>query len=290
MTDIGPKDLIFTLFGDYIRHRGGEVWTGSLIHLLQILGVSSPQAVRAALSRMTQRGWLQSRKVGRRSYYSLTAKGHRLLESGARRIFLGRQGPWDGRWRILTYRIPDDQTRLRTRLRRELGWIGFGRLDASLYIAPYDYADELADLFERLPVRQYVDIFVGRYEGSDLDLVARAWDLASINEKYRRFVEKYRPLYEADREAFTAGNGPDPQTCFVRRFMLTHEYREFPFLDPDLPQELLPSDWVGHEARDVFHEYHELLTGPAIEYFDSVFQGAPDRPSADAEAEAKPET
>ena len=284
MTAIGPKDLILTLFGDYIRHRGGEIWTGSLIHLLQILGVSSPQAVRSALSRMTQKGWLRSRRIGRRSYYSLTPKGYKLLESGARRIFLGRQGPWDGQWRILTYRIPDEETHLRTRLRRELGWIGFGRLDASLYIAPYDYKEELEDLFERLPVRQYVDIFVGKYvgPGNDLDLVARAWDLSAINEKYRAFLEKYRPLYEADKAAFARGEGPDPQTCFVRRFMLIHEYREFPFLDPDLPPELLPPDWLGHEARRMFHEYHELLTGPAMAYFDSVFQAAPDaQPSRD---------
>ncbi|MDH4137857.1 MAG: phenylacetic acid degradation operon negative regulatory protein PaaX, partial [Anaerolineae bacterium] len=28
------QDLVFTLYGDYIRHRGGEAWTGSLIELL----------------------------------------------------------------------------------------------------------------------------------------------------------------------------------------------------------------------------------------------------------------
>ena len=25
------QDLVFTLYGDYLRHRGGEAWTGSLI-------------------------------------------------------------------------------------------------------------------------------------------------------------------------------------------------------------------------------------------------------------------
>jgi len=24
------QDLVFTLYGDYLRHRGGEAWTGSL--------------------------------------------------------------------------------------------------------------------------------------------------------------------------------------------------------------------------------------------------------------------
>lgn len=65
----------------------------------------------------------------------------------------------------------------------------------------------------------------------------------------------------------------DPQGCFVRRFMLTHEYRAFPWLDPDLPRPLLPEGWAGHEARRLFQEYQELLAGPALEYFDAVFEG-----------------
>ena len=275
---LGPKDLIFTLFGDYIIHHGGEIWTGSLIRLLQVLGVSSSQAVRSALSRMSQRGWLQSRRIGRRSYYSLTPKGEKLLTEGAQRIFLGRQGPWDGRWRILTYRIPDNYSDLRTRLRRELGWIGFGRLDASFYIAPYDYSDELDELFERLEVEEYVDLFVAEYRGpeTDCDLVDRAWNLDELNEKYAAFIAKYRPLFESDRGAIDNGDGPAPEDYFVRRFMLIHEYREFPFIDPDLPEELLPDDWRGTEARQLFNAYHELLTEPALKYFDNVFEPAPD--------------
>ena len=35
------QDLVFTLYGDYIRHRGGEAWTGSLIELLGLLGMSA---------------------------------------------------------------------------------------------------------------------------------------------------------------------------------------------------------------------------------------------------------
>lgn len=276
---LGPKDLIFTLFGDYIIHRGGEIWTGSLIRLLKVLGVSSSQAVRSALSRMSQRGWLQSRRIGRRSYYSLTSKGEKLITSGAQRIFLGRQGSWDGRWHLLTYRIPDEHADLRTRLRRELGWIGFGRLDSSLYIAPYDYTDELKELCERLPVADFVDHFEAQYLGpdSDQDLVNRAWDLDELNEQYRHFIEKYRPLYRAARDAFVSGDGPDPETCFVHRFMLIHEYREFPFIDPDLPAELLPDNWLGGDARRLFNAHHELLTEPALGYFDAVFEAAPDR-------------
>jgi hypothetical protein len=61
------QETVFTLYGDYIRHRGGEAWTGSLIEL-------SGQAVCSTLSRMSRKGWLEGRKASRFSFYSLTPR------------------------------------------------------------------------------------------------------------------------------------------------------------------------------------------------------------------------
>ena len=67
------QETIFTLYGDYIRHRGGEAWTGNLIELLGLFGVSG-QAVRSTLSRMSRKGWLEGREASRFSFYSLTPR------------------------------------------------------------------------------------------------------------------------------------------------------------------------------------------------------------------------
>lgn len=276
---IRPKHLILTLFGDYIYPRGGEIWTGSLIQLLRLLGISSDQAVRAALSRMTRKGWLKSRRIGRRSYYSLTPQGESLLEAGTDRIFSQRQPIWDGRWWVLCYRIPENRRRLRARLRRELSYLGFGRLSTAVYICPYDRRRELDELLDRLHVREHVDLFVGPYQGytTAQELVRQAWDLDELNRQYAAFLAKYEPLFESDRKALASDGQLTPADCFVRRFMLVHEYRAFPFMDPNLPHELLPEDWLGHKARRLFHQYYELLTGPALAYFNKVFEAAPDR-------------
>jgi phenylacetic acid degradation operon negative regulatory protein len=37
---------------------------------------------------------------------------------------------------------------------------------------------------------------------------------------------------------------------------LVQEWRRFPFLDPDLPRELLDHDWPGPRAAAVFHDRH----------------------------------
>ncbi len=91
--------MVFTLYGDYIRHRGEEAWAGSLIELLGLLGLSA-QAVRSTLSRISQRGWLKSRKVGRYTFYSITPKFLKL-EEGARRIYHPHHDPRDGRSSVL---------------------------------------------------------------------------------------------------------------------------------------------------------------------------------------------
>ena len=36
---IRPQSMMFTLFGDYIMHRGGEVWVGSLIRIAAQFGL-----------------------------------------------------------------------------------------------------------------------------------------------------------------------------------------------------------------------------------------------------------
>ena len=51
---------------------------------------------------------------------------------------------------------------------------------------------------------------------------------------------------------------------------LVHDYRRFPFRDPDLPPELLPEQWSGRVAHDVFLEAHGLLRGPAEAWVDAL--------------------
>jgi phenylacetic acid degradation operon negative regulatory protein len=268
--------LIFTLYGDYIRHRGGEAWTGSLIELLGLLGMSE-QAVRSALSRVSRKGWLKSRRVGNKSFYSLTPKSIKLLEEGAQRIFQPRADEWDGKWCLLTYSIPEKKRSLRNKLREKLTWLGYAPLNHATWISPRMLLHELEELLDSLKIRDYVDIFCAEHLGfsSDREIVARCWDLEGLNRTYVDFIAKYEPLLTEHKAKQMEGNGPEPSECFVQRFMLVHEYRSFPYVDPNLPAELLPSDWLGDKAIQLFREYHELLTTEADAFVDDVFARAP---------------
>jgi phenylacetic acid degradation operon negative regulatory protein len=268
--------MVFTLYGDYIRHRGGEAWTGSLIELLGLFGLSG-QAVRSTLSRMSRKGWLASHKAGRYSFYSLTPRCLELLEEGARRIFQPRSDPWDGRWHILTYSIPESKRHLRRRLRRRLLWLGFGSLNHATWISPRDLRTEVEQAVNALHVRPYVELFTAEHQGfaSDEEIVGRCWDLKRLNEYYAAFIARYDSQFQEYQARLAASDSLDPQECFVQRFMLIHEYRSSPYVDPNLPLELLPDDWLGEQATQLFQQYHDLLVEGAEAFVDSVLAKAP---------------
>lgn len=91
------RSMIFTIFGDYIRHYGNEIWIGSLIKLLEAFG-HNEQAVRVAVSRMSKQGWLKSERHGNKSFYSLTEQGKVPMKEAARRIYKEPLPKWDGTW------------------------------------------------------------------------------------------------------------------------------------------------------------------------------------------------
>ena len=269
--------MVFTLYGDYLRFREGPVWVGSLIALLGQLGLSQA-AVRTVLSRMTRKGWLAVQRVGAKSYYGLTPKGERLMEAGEQRIYHPpRDKPWDGYWYLISYSIPEDRRRLRDRLRVKLLWLGCGPLTSGLWISPHNVRNEVEEIATTLGITGHIEVFRAQHLGfSDVhSLIAQCWDLPAVNAQYTAFIEKYRPEYERHLAAMRTDGHLSPAECFVRRFMLVHEYRQFPYMDPYLPRELLPDDWRGDEAVELFRAYRDLLTQPAEAYVDSVCEVAP---------------
>jgi phenylacetic acid degradation operon negative regulatory protein len=47
-------------------------------------------------------------------------------------------------------------------------------------------------------------------------------------------------------------------------------WRRFPYLDPGLPVELLPSGWEGRAAADLFFELRERLELPAVRHVERI--------------------
>lgn len=270
---IRPQSAMLTLYGDYLLDRGEEIGIGSLITLFNNFGLSD-QAVRSAVSRMCHAGLLKARSEGRKSYYSLTSRGHDLLSTGAQRIFTRKDTTWNETWNIVTYTIPEEERKTRDTLRRELIWMGYGALSGATMISPYDLTNEVMELAERLGVVERIHIFQAIEQGlaDAKKIVSSCWDLVRIHEMYFEFLEKYQPRYELWLKGINGEEEIEANEYFLERFLLIHEYRKLPFYDPDLPEELLPEDWLRPKAAALFQEFHDLLTEKTMEYFNSVME------------------
>lgn len=270
-----PQSLIFTLFGDYICSHGDHIRVGSLITLLGLMGISE-QAVRSTVSRMARRGWLESVRLNGTASYYFTPKAFNLIKAGTPRILNFAPPPhqWNGCWQLITYSIPETQREARDRFRQELGWLGYGMLANAVWISPHNQRTHVAELASRFGIEPYIQIFNAQLEGfgSAKEIAARCWNLPAINAEYAAFVDKYQIFLTDFERQIASGAQVRDSEYFVRRLLLIHEYRRFPYRDPNLPPELLPPDWRGQAAAALFHRYHQLLAERANKYFESVFE------------------
>ncbi|TQL91121.1 PaaX family transcriptional regulator [Pseudonocardia kunmingensis] len=259
------RSLVFDLFGDYLRYRGGEARLRSLVSLMGCFDVPEP-TVRVVVTRLRKEGWLSSRREGRETLYALTDAAWALLDEGRERIFHRVQGPWDGQWHMVIYSVPEAERGLREQLRKKLAWVGFGPLSAAVWLSPHDRTGQVREAFAGEPAVQ-LDVFRSRSGGTeaDRDIAARAWDLEELDGAYAQLLEAYQPRLAAYRAGELQG-----ADALVERMNLVHDYRRFPFRDPDLPPELLPAGWNGRRAHEVFLEAHGLLRGPAEACVDAL--------------------
>src|SRR5262245_23593034 len=266
---LNPRSLLFTLYGDYVHPLGQEeARVGALVRLASELGVTGND-LRSALSRMTREGWLAARRNGGTRLYRLSARGRELIEEGIRRIYGRHRAAWDGRWLLVSYSLPEPRRGQRDRLRQGLSFLGLGSLGNGLFVTPHDLREPVRDLIRRSGVEADVTMHHGTLEwpADPAQVVARAWDLDRLGARYAEFVARL----DADRgdPAARAAATPTDRDAFRRRFLLTHEFRRFPFADPDLPDALLPANWIGATARAAFLEHNAGLRGPAERFYRS---------------------
>jgi phenylacetic acid degradation operon negative regulatory protein len=243
------RSLLMTVLGEFVLPRGRPVWTSTLVDVLGRFGIEEKSA-RQSLARTAAEGWLVSERVGRRVRWSLTPPGRRLLTEGAERIYgFGRDhAEWDGRWLMLLVSVPETKRDLRHSLRTRLTWAGFGSPTPGVWIsADTSRQGEAEVILAELGLAAEAMSFVASYGtiGDQDAMVARAWDLSALEERYEGFIDEFTGLNPATGDA-----------VLHAQTRLVHEWRRFPFLDPQLPVRLLPPNWSGVQAAELFHRKH----------------------------------
>jgi phenylacetic acid degradation operon negative regulatory protein len=254
------RSILLTILGEYVLARG-SVWQETLVAALESMGFTT-QAARRGIARSARAGWLTAERRGRRSRMTLTPETARLLRTGAERIYaFGSPWRWDGRWLLVALRVPERRRELRHEMRTRLSWAGFGSLGGGLWVSPHaererEIASAVGDDDDAVV---FSFVATSGSLGDPRAIVDEAWDLASVRTAYRDFIRDF------GRESPKTG-----EAIFRAQTSMVHAWRKFPFVDPDLPTELLPRQWPRDAAYDLFRHRHEEWSGPAGLFIDQL--------------------
>ena len=260
--DQRPRPVLVTFLGSVVRRLGGWMPIAGTVELTAELGLDA-RSVRTAVSRLKKRGWLvPETRAGVRGY-ALTAEALAALAAGDEVIWHAR-GSADLRdgWCVITFSIPETARARRDQLRSHLSSLGFGNVSTAAWIAParLQVAGERA--IEELGLTSFCAVFTGHHvAGAELPtLVARAWDLADMDGRYRAFLERFA----AAATSLASGDDVPRGEAFATYVALVDAWRRLPFRDPGLPRDLLPPDWSGGEALALFERLVERLEVHAL--------------------------
>jgi phenylacetic acid degradation operon negative regulatory protein len=223
------------------------------VQALGRLGVEE-KAARQALMRTAAAGWLAAEKAGRRTRWHLTPAARRLLTDGAARIYshLNPARGWDGRWLLISARIPEHDRRARHLVRTRLSWAGFGSLGPGLWISSHPEREaEAVGVLRDAGIADGAQLFTATRTGPGdaAAMAGQAWDLAAVEREYEQFIAAFSGRPDGD--------------VLARQVSLVHAWRRFPAIDPALPAELLPQHWSGRAASVLFARRHAEWAGPA---------------------------
>lgn len=264
---VRPRALIVTIYGLYARAAGGWLGVGSLIRLMAELGVDEP-AVRSSISRLKRRGILEAQRRDGAAGYALSAQARSIIDEGDRRIFERHRATLDDGWLLAIFSVPEAERQKRHTLRSRLSWLGFGTVGPGVWIAPGHLEAETRDVLQRHKLSGYVDLFHAGYLGfHDVRTEAATWwDLEGLDRLYAEFHTAYGPVLTRWRRRRSDDDG----AAFADYVRALTTWRRLPFLDPGVAAELLPQDWMGARAADLFEALRERLEEPARRHVDAI--------------------
>ena len=147
-------------------------------------------------------------------------------------------------------------------MKTRLNWAGFGNLGAECWISPDSTRTAaLLALLDEFGLSEASVVLSGHPQvtASPHEVVLRAWQLEELADDYQQFLDTTKE--ERPRS---------PRATFAALTQAVNHWRRMPFRDPDLPAELLPDNWIGHQAAARFHELHDRWSPAANEYWQEL--------------------
>lgn len=111
------------------------------------------------------RGYLENAQLGNNCSVRLTNKGKLKLFENTTSTKV------DGKWRLISFDIPEQMRRQRRRFRSTIKRFGFRQVQMSLWACPYEHADKVSLAISEYMIQEYVAYFV--VERTDIEIHLR---------------------------------------------------------------------------------------------------------------------
>lgn len=236
------------------------------LHQFKIGTSCSRGAYYNTIRRLTDEGHIEKLKKEKenKSQIRLTEQGKRYIkkhQESDRRL----TSTWDKKWRLVVFDIPEEKRILRDHLRRYLKMLGFGKVQRSIWISPYNFIKEIKKYTDKLKLAGYVfQITADEFQGfSESVLVQTFWNINDIHNKYLALIERYTEKQKELVELLKI-NPIQNEKGISRRVLREHliwDYQSIFAGDPHLPYNLLPDDWGGEKARKFIDSFPNPGTG-----------------------------
>ena len=223
----------------------------------KIFDLSLNQKTRGTLSGLIKEGMIEKSEIqnpksetnsnDQNSKYKLTNKGFAELYLEFP-FFRFLKEKWDGKWRVISYEIPEIKREIRDRLRREMqGW-GLGPWHRSFWFTPHPILTTLKSLTAQKEEERYIQAFEADHTFGDRDiLIEKVWGKSTLDKSYRELFKKWHEVLSSGDEK-------------IDKFKeVISEYISLLRQDPGLPKELIGDSWIGFEGWNIFKEIKSIL-------------------------------
>lgn len=215
------------------------------------------QTVRLAIRRLEASGALRQVGRGRAGRLERTGTGAARTRSEADMLAFAfaqddGEAPWDRRWRIYAFTVPESQRAERDILRAELVRLGAAPLAPGVYVSPHDLRGALAgsvpaDVLAQRLLTMPTDQLEVPGCADDREVAERFWPAAAT-------LAAYAPLTVvlADAPSEDPARDGDPIRVAARAMLLAEGLDRALAADPLLPPELRPIPWEPARVRADF--------------------------------------
>ena len=178
------------------------------------------------------------------TYLVLTANGVKAF----RRKFpvFNQNKKWDGKFMVVTYDIPEKNSSNRKVLRLKLEELGFGMMQKSVWISPYHFEEDMEEYIKYMGLKNSVFVLSARkLLLGDIRVFADGiWNIEKLNIKYNEVLNLAGRYYVSKKEISKSN---------LR--ILYKKYLRILMVDPLLPREFLPDDWVRERLLKELGKY-----------------------------------